>query len=46
MLSEHLSSKYRVAAISWIENQLKINKQTKKLSIPANIKLKTLKKLK
>ena len=43
MLSEHFSNKYIVGAISWIENKLKINKQTKELSIPAYIKLKTLK---
>ena len=43
MLLEHFSSKYRVGAILWIENKLKINKQTKERSILAYIKLKTLK---
>ena len=43
MLPEHLPSKYRLAAILRIENKLKINKQTKGLSISAYIKLKTLK---
>ena len=43
LVSEHFSGKYRVGAILWIENKLKINKHVKELSVSAYIKLKALK---